>query len=270
VATLWEHTLLLDASCNLAGQRVKSSCHGVCPLLVFRNNHTSMKAFARGVRRHLTAGRTLSNHEEEEEEEEPMEVGHSDGDDVRLPMDVDHPAHSDGAPMDVALDLDPPMPAHSDDDDEVAPTQLLGSPERRVPAQPAACPLDLAVYSPYRCFRAGGCTKMAARLDDCRPLVVAPYNRAQLGGGGGETLFALSLIPQGGPVTVQRAAPTRVALSAVAMFPMASLDEDEALVMEPNSKKAALGRDSEPAHFAPRRAHLDPRIEAFLLAQLRA
>jgi hypothetical protein len=43
---LWRETLLLDASFNVASMKRKSSCHGICPTLVFADNHTHMKSFA--------------------------------------------------------------------------------------------------------------------------------------------------------------------------------------------------------------------------------
>lgn len=49
VEDLWVGTFLLDASCNLQGLRLKSSSHGVCHILPFAHNHTSMKAFAQAM-----------------------------------------------------------------------------------------------------------------------------------------------------------------------------------------------------------------------------
>lgn len=54
-AFLWTHTLLLDASCNSKGERVKASCHGICNALVFADNHDAMKRFALRLMRRLEA-----------------------------------------------------------------------------------------------------------------------------------------------------------------------------------------------------------------------
>ena len=55
VQELWQHTLLLDASCATSGQRKKASCHGVVTqgLLVFPDNHRSMSAFTHNLLQRL-------------------------------------------------------------------------------------------------------------------------------------------------------------------------------------------------------------------------
>ncbi len=53
VQALWESTLLLDASCNWAGEFCKMSCHGISHKLKFRDNHTDMKQFATRIYKRL-------------------------------------------------------------------------------------------------------------------------------------------------------------------------------------------------------------------------
>jgi hypothetical protein len=58
-------------------------------------------------------------------------------------------------------------------------------------------PLDLSVYSRYRCFRLYGNLKLVAEPAERRPLVLAPYNRyAATPPDDERQLFLLSVIPQ--------------------------------------------------------------------------
>ena len=98
---LWQNTILLDGGCNASGTRLKGSCHGITPLLVFADNHTDMKRFAQAVHHRLQARQDLYTWKTTKTKHERV-----------LPFDVSVYAHHRHFRFHQACKMTPPTEMH--------------------------------------------------------------------------------------------------------------------------------------------------------------